>query len=357
MSLQQTLTARIRRDGPLAVADYMAACNDAYYAQGDVFGRAGDFITAPEISQTFGELIGLWCAVTWQSLGAPKTFRLIECGPGRGTLMADALRAAARVPGFHDAARIHLVERSAALRKMQREKLKGEIVAWHDDLSDVPEGVCLVIANEFLDALPVRQWQKTSGGWIERAVDVSARGDLQFTAGRARDLDIPLAVAADAPDGAIFETAPAAIAWTRTTADRIAAHGGAALVIDYGHTTTALGETLQAVKAHRYHDPLIDPGAADLTAHVDFAAIATAAREMGARVFGPTPQGTWLGRLGIAVRAAQLAAGKDEVTAKSIAAGVKRLTTPDAMGLLFKVLAFTHPTLEACEGFGEDGRT
>lgn len=354
MSFAEDLKDRIRRSGPLSVADYMEACANAYYARGDVFGAGGDFITAPEISQTFGEIVGLWCAVTWQALGAPKTFRLIECGPGRGTLMADALRAARRVPGFRDAARVHLVERSARLREMQRAALKGELVTWHDDIEDVPVGVCIVLANEFLDALPVRQWEKTERVWIERAVALDNAGDLHFTHGTARDLDIPLAISADAAPGAIFETSPASIGWTRSLAARLTDHGGAALVIDYGHTATAIGDTLQAVKAHRYHSALADPGAVDITAHVDFEAIATAAREMGAKVFGPVPQGAWLTRLGITVRAAQLAAGKDEAQAKTIQGAVNRLIAPDAMGLLFKVLAFTHPALAACEGFAQD---
>lgn len=354
MRLEDALKERIRRSGPLPVADYMEACADAYYAHGEVFGAAGDFITSPEISQTFGEIVGLWCAVTWQALGAPKTFRLIECGPGRGTLMADALRAAARVPGFRDAARIHLVERSAKLREKQREALKGVLVTWHDDLDDVPAGLCIVIANEFLDALPIRQWEKTARGWIERAVEIDAAGHFRFTRGSARDLDIPLAISTDAKDGDIFETSPAIIGWTRKLADRLVDHGGAALVIDYGHTATAVGDTLQAVKAHRYHPVLNDPGEADLTAHVDFEAVATAAREMGAKVFGPTTQGAWLARLGITVRAAQLASGKGEAQAKEIQTAVQRLIAPDGMGLLFKVLAFTQPALAGCEGFEQD---
>ncbi|MCA0200268.1 MAG: SAM-dependent methyltransferase [Proteobacteria bacterium] len=354
MSLAAALVARIRREGPISVADYIEACANAYYATGEVFGAGGDFITAPEISQTFGEIVGLWCAVTWQALGAPKTFRLIECGPGRGTLMADALRAASRVPGFVDAARIHLVERSPKLREKQRAALKGAGATWHDDIEDVPAGLAIVIANEFLDALPIRQWEKTERGWIERAVDVAPDGALRFTLGKARDLDIPLSTSADAAPGAIFETSPATLDWTRRLAARLTEHGGAALVIDYGHTKTALGDTLQAVKAHRYHSPLADPGEADITAHVDFEAVATAAREMGVKVFGPTPQGAWLTRLGITVRGAQLAAGKDEVKAKDIRGAVERLIAPDGMGLLFKVLAFTNPALEACEGFGED---
>jgi NADH dehydrogenase [ubiquinone] 1 alpha subcomplex assembly factor 7 len=354
MSLAADLKDRIKRSGPLSVADYMEACANAYYARGDVFGAKGDFITAPEISQTFGEIVGLWCAVTWQALGAPKSFRLIECGPGRGTLMADALRAAARAPGFRDAARIHLVERSAKLRAKQRETLKGELVTWHDELEGVPAGAAIVIANEFLDALPVRQWVKTDRGWIERAVDVDAGGAFRFTRGTARDLELPLAVAADATEGAIFETSPAVIGWTRNLANRLVEHGGAALTIDYGHAKTAVGDTLQAVKGHRFHDPLADPGEADVTAHVDFEAVAIAAREMGAKVFGPTPQGAWLARLGITVRAARLAAGKDEAKANEIEGAVQRLIAADGMGSLFKVLAFTQPTLAACEGFGED---
>lgn len=354
MSLSRILKDRICRSGPLPVADFMDACATAYYARGDVFGASGDFITSPEISQTFGEIVGLWCAVTWQALGSPKTFRLIECGPGRGTLMADALRAAARVPGFRDAARVHLVERSAALREKQREALKGIPVTWHEDIDDVPAGVCLVVANEFLDALPIRQWVKTARGWIERAVEVDASGQFRFTHGSARDLDIPLAISADAKDEDIFETSPAVIGWTRKLADRLVEHGGAALVIDYGHTQTAIGDTLQAVKAHRYHAVLDDPGEADLTAHVDFEAVATAAREMGAKVFGPVPQGAWLARLGITVRAAQLASGKGEAQAKAIQNAVQRLIAPDGMGLLFKVLAFTQPALAACEGFAQD---
>lgn len=354
MTLADTLRERIRRSGPLPVADYMEACADAYYARGQAFGRGGDFITAPEISQTFGEIVGLWAAVTWRALGAPKTFRLIECGPGRGTLMADALRAAGRVPGFKDAARIHLVERSRALRETQRTALKGEQVTWHDEIGDVPEGLAIIVGNEFLDALPVRQWEKTERGWIERAVGVDANGAFHFTHGTARDLDIPLAISADAAIGAIFETSPAVLDWTRRVAARLTDHGGAALVIDYGHTATALGDTLQAVKAHRYHDVLADAGDADVTAHVDFAAVATAAREMGAKVWGPTPQGQWLTRLGVTVRGAQLAAGKDPARAEEIKGAVERLIAPDGMGLLFKVLAFTHTALAACEGFEQD---
>lgn len=354
MSLKDTLKERIGRSGPLPVADFMDACANTYYARGDVFGATGDFITSPEISQTFGEIVGLWCAVTWQALGSPKSFRLIECGPGRGTLMADALRAAGRIPGFQDAARVHLVERSATLREKQRAALKGTPATWHDDIDDVPAGPCIVVANEFLDALPIRQWVKTERGWIERAVETDAHGDFRFTRGTARDLDIPLTISADAKDGDIFETSPAVIGWTRKLANRLVEHGGAALVIDYGHTATAIGETLQAVKAHRYHPVLDEPGEADLTAHVDFEAVATAAREMGAEVFGPIPQGAWLARLGITVRAAQLASGKGEAQARDIQTAVQRLIAPDGMGLLFKVLAFTQPALAACEGFAQD---
>ena len=354
MTLATELRARIGRSGPIPVAAYMEACARTYYARGDAFGARGDFITAPEISQTFGEIVGLWSAATWMALGSPKTFRLIECGPGRGTLMADALRAAARAPGFKEAARIHFVERSAKLRERQREAMKATPATWHEDIDEVPAGFAIVIANEFLDALPVRQWQKTGRGWVERAVDVDGSGAFRFVCGTARDLDIPLAISAVAEEGAIFETSPAAIDWTRKLAHRLVEFGGAALVIDYGHARTAVGDTLQAVKAHRFHDVLKDPGEADVTAHVDFEAVATAARDMGAAVFGPTTQGDWLMRLGINVRAVQLTAGKDDAAREAIVGAVRRLTAPDAMGALFKVLAFAHPALAACEGFGED---
>jgi len=341
------LAERIRREGPLSVADYMSAIAEAYYAQGNVFGVDGDFITAPEISQTFGELIGLWCAVVWQSMNAPNVFHLVECGPGRGTLMRDLLRAAGRVPGFSPA--IHLIERSTALKARQRALLKDRAVTWHDDISTVPAGPMILVANEFLDALPIRQFQKTADGWAERHVALREHGQFGFVLKPTTLENAPPANLGD-----VFETSPAVTSFVGDVAARIARDGGAAVMIDYGHKTTAIGETLQAVKKHRPCGVFDTPGEADLTAHVDFAAVAATARARGAKVHGPIEQGTWLSGLGIKLRGIQLAKGKDAATAKTIESGITRLTAPDAMGALFKVIAVTHPALATPEGFQQD---
>lgn len=350
--LADSLRARIQRDGFITVADYMSAVADAYYAQGDVFGVKGDFTTAPEISQTFGEMIGLWCAVTWQQMGQPNPFRLIECGPGRGTLMADALRAGKQVPGFVESAEIHLVERSAALRAMQRDKLKAYHVEWHTQFDDIPSGPAIIIGNEFLDALPIRQFQRTENGWAERIVKVDANGAFVFDTHLIDSVPIPIPVAAHADVGAIFETSDAVRDIVSMISTRIVRDGGAALLIDYGHVESALGETLQAIKQHRYFPVLEAPGAADITAHVDFAHVKTVAKIHGAAVFGPIEQGIWLRGLGIGVRHMQLARGKPSDVAHSIDQGVRRLTDPHGMGVLFKVIALANPELTHMEGFG-----
>ncbi len=345
------LTAQIQRDGPMSVADFMAAASDAYYARGDVFGAAGDFTTAPEISQTFGEIIGAWIAVTWQNMGGAAPLRLVECGPGRGTLMADALRAASRVDGFSQAVQVHLVERSAALRSRQRATLGGRAVAWHAAVSEVPPGPMILVANEFLDALPIRQFEKTGDGWAERCVTLNAAGRFTFTLRPAPDAPVPPALAGRAPAGAIFETAPAVMTAVASIARRIAEGGGAALLIDYGYTVAGLGDSLQGVKAHRHHPVLETPGEADLTAHVNFAAVAETARHCGASVHGPIEHGAWLKRLGINARGATLATAASPDKARDILAGIERLTAPAAMGSLFKVIAITHRTLPVPDGF------
>jgi NADH dehydrogenase [ubiquinone] 1 alpha subcomplex assembly factor 7 len=347
--IADALADLIRRDGPLTVAAYMDAVAQAYYGRGDVFGSEGDFITAPEISQTFGELIGLWCAVVWRNMGAPKSFALVECGPGRGTLMSDLLRAAARVPGFTAAASIHLVERSAALQTQQRKKLEGREVTWHEDITALPEGPSILIANEFLDALPIHQFEKTAAGWAERHVALDERGGFGFIL-----KPITLEHAPHAATGEIFEISPATIDVVTHIAARIAKYNGAALLIDYGHKRTAIGETLQAVKKHKPCGIFEVPGTADLTAHVDFDAVARAAGKAGAKVHGPLEQGAWLNRLGIKLRGLQLAKSKDAATARTIESGIRRLTEPDAMGVLFKVMALTHPALVTPDGFHQD---
>lgn len=352
--LSETLRQRIATTGPISVAEYMAACNAAYYGRGDVFGVGGDFVTAPEISQTFGELIGLWCAVTWQAMGAPYPFRLVECGPGRGTLMKDLLRATARVSGFHAAADIHLVETSPGLRAIQAHALEDHHTTWHDSFASVPNGPLIVVANEFLDALPVRQFERIAAGWGERMIGLNESGDFIFTAQPCQAAPVPIPQAAEAEPGAVFEISEAAADWVRTVSERIARHGGAALIADYGHKTQALGDTVQAVRRHSFHPVLSSPGEADLTAHVDFAAVAQTAGKAGARVFGPLEQGVWLRRLGIQMRLTQLSTGKSAAVARDIGAGVRRLIEPDAMGLLFKVIALAHPSLASLEGFAQD---
>jgi NADH dehydrogenase [ubiquinone] 1 alpha subcomplex assembly factor 7 len=348
--LAAVLAARIARDGPLPLAEVMAAASAAYYARGDGIGRSGDFVTAPEISQVFGELIGLWCAVAWERLGRPRPVLLVECGPGRGTLMADALRAAARSADFLAAAEVHLIERSAALRARQKAALAGHAVTWHDDLGTVPPGPLILVANEFLDALPIRQFEKTAAGWAERHV-AAEDGRLVFV---SRPCGAPPILPDAAPPGAVAETSPATEAFIDTLARRLVAGSGAALLIDYGYVGPALGETLQAVKAHAYHPVLADLGEADLTAHVDFGALARVARAAGAQVHGPEAQGTFLARLGIAVRTAQLARGKHAARAAEIAAATRRLTAPDGMGLLLKAMAVTSPSLAPLDGFAQD---
>jgi SAM-dependent MidA family methyltransferase len=359
---------RIGADGPMTVADYMAACltdpRHGYYLGRDPLGRSGDFITAPEISQMFGELIGLWCVAAWEALGSPPRFTLAEFGPGRGTLMADALRAAAIRPGFAAGAEIALVEVSPALRAAQADRLRGVAgVRWIEDVGDLPAMPLIAVANEYFDALPIRQFVRTDEGWAERMVGLDADGRLAFQLGPVADAapgeaDVsslagetakpgersePLAkrVRSKAAASAVLETSPAAWRIARELATRIVAGGGAALIVDYGHAAPGFGDTLQAVRAHQYDDPLAHPGEADLSAHVDFAALAAAAASAGAAVRPPVDQATFLTRAGIGERAAHLADGKAEETRSSIKAAVDRLTGPDQMGRLFKALAFS----------------
>jgi NADH dehydrogenase [ubiquinone] 1 alpha subcomplex assembly factor 7 len=323
------IRAEIAASGPMRLDRYMALCNARYYATRDPLGRRGDFVTAPEMTQAFGELLGAWVAAVWQSLGRPEPVVLAEAGPGRGTLMADALRLADRVaPDFAAAARVHLIETSPLLRTAQDLRLRGRVAAWHDGIETLPEGPLLLLANEFLDALPVRQ---ILAGGRERAV------------GLAGDRLVWTAIAAtDAPDPG--ERSDAACAWMGTLAARIARQGGAALVIDYGHADGA-ADTLQAVRGHAPADPLAAPGEADLTAHVDFAAVAAAAREAGAEVHGPVAQGAFLRALGLPERTAVLCRAARPETARQLQAAARRLMDADAMGLLFKAVAITQPGL------------
>ena len=345
------LAARFRRlirsDGPISVARFMGESNAQYYASRDPLGSAGDFVTAPEISQIFAAIAGLWLAERWTRAAPPEGAFYAELGPGRGTLARDALRAMGRV-GL--AASVHLVEGSPALRAVQAGVVPGAF--FHTDSSGLPEaGPMLLLANEFLDALPIRQLVRTEAGWRERMIGLAGE-DFAFVAGSS-DMSAALGdLHADTPLGTIIETSPAAAAVVGEVADRIMRQGGAALLIDYGHLTPRTGSTLQAVRAHRRVDPLAQPGEADLTAHVDFTALAGIAGRTGCRV-DMTTQGEWLSAMGIDVRAAALARAAP-AQANSVAIARDRLVKPEEMGQLFKVMAITAPGWPAPAGFSPD---
>ena len=352
--IEQHLRRIIARDGPISVARFMAEAlghpTHGYYARGDPFGRAGDFITAPEVSQMFGELIGLWCAHSWGQMDRPPRFVLVELGPGRGTLLADALRAARIEPEFLRAALLHLVETSPALKAKQRESLADIPVVWHDDIAGVPDGPLIAIANEFFDALPIRQFERTERGWRERLVTLDeSRDSFAFTLAQAPPPEVP--AAGRRGKGGIAEVSPAAIELARVLGARVARDGGAALIIDYGEIEGGAGDTLQAVRRHRPWPRLARPGSADLTAHVDFAALARAAREAGAAVHGPRPQGEFLRALGIEERARRLLAGASDAQAREIRSALVRLIDERRMGGLFKVLCLAHPELPTPAGY------
>ena len=357
-ALAEEIRERIRRDGPINIATYMELClhhpAHGYYRRGRPIGAAGDFVTAPEVSQMFGELIGLWCAAVWQSMGQPRRVRLVELGPGRGTLLVDALRAVRTVPAFPDAIDLHVVESSESLRAEQAALLADAQPTWHERLETVPSGPVLVIANEFFDALPIRQFERVGNAWQERLVALTPSSQaLRFAASDSVPVEDGFGCA---PSGAIVERAPARDALAGALAERVAAEGGAALIIDYGHEQPGFGDTLQAMKRHRRHDALDEPGSADLTAHVDFSALASAARREGAHVFGPIPQGRFLKGLGIEARAARLRQDASADQVAEIDSALRRLTGVHSMGELFKALALTHPALTVPPGFETEAR-
>jgi NADH dehydrogenase [ubiquinone] 1 alpha subcomplex assembly factor 7 len=357
-ALGRALAARIRATGPIPLADYMAEAlthpTFGYYRRGDPLGAAGDFITAPEVSQMFGELIGFWLVEAWERLGRPDPMMLVELGPGRGTLMADALRAAKVRPEFGAAVRLQLVESSPGLRARQAAALQHAQPQWHDGWETVPGGPLLLIANEFFDALPIRQFQRTDAGWCERMVALDETGE------RFRWVLAPPSAAAEAllaPEqlqaavGAIAEVSPAARGLAAAIGAGLAEAPSAALIVDYGHDRSAPGDTLQAVRRHQPADPLEDPGEADLTAHVDFAALARAARAAGAEAHGPVAQGDFLKALGIELRAERLCAHATPEQAEAIRSGLHRLIGEAEMGRLFRVLALTSPGFGPPAGF------
>ena len=406
-ALGAELIRLIRSEGPLPVSRYMALClghpRHGYYMTRDPFGAQGDFTTAPEISQMFGELIGIWAAGVWQAMGAPAAFRLVELGPGRGTLMADMLRAMTVLPAFRAAAAVHLVETSPVLRELQARTLAGAASpVWHDTIASALDGPVIVVANEFLDALPLDQFVMTDEGWRERLVGLDSDGGLAFglaglaqrapspaagevwSEGRGKDrgeetrdegrtsdhpqlgdaarLDPPSGAArrrlpqgeqASAPGGAVFEHPRAALDIVSTIARHIASAGGAALFIDYGSAQSGFGDTLQAMKGHAFVDPLTEPGEADLTVHVDFARMAAAGLRSGAAAHGPASQRDFLLALGLAARAQSLASRATHAQAATLQEAFDRLTAPGATGMgdLFKALAFSHPGLPSLPGF------
>ncbi len=317
----------------MRMSDFGALALASYYAERDPLGAQGDFITAPEISQVFGELIGLFLGAVWQDLGRPDPVQVIELGPGRGTLMLDAMRAAHRVPGFINAAQIHLVETSPSLQAIQAAKLPS--AHHHTRLQSVPDGPALILANEFFDCLIPRQLERTPQGWVERCVHLDPDQQFALTLGR-QPLDYLVPDELRRADvGAVYETAPQAGALAEELALMVSAKG-CALIIDYGHKAPRLGATIQALRSHQYHPVLDRPGLADVTAHVDFSSLAQAAKRH-AQVFGPIDQGVFLDRLGLWPRTEQLAAARPDL-ADALRAASRRLIAPDAMGQLFQVI-------------------
>jgi NADH dehydrogenase [ubiquinone] 1 alpha subcomplex assembly factor 7 len=377
--LARKLAARIAESGPIPFHDYMQAClydpEHGYYKRKDPLGRGGDFITAPEISQVFGELIGLWAGETWRLMGQPQELRLIELGPGRGTLMADALRALGVLPGILKSVTVHLIETSVALQSAQRAALASAPcpVFWHSEMGEVPPGPATIIANEFLDCLPVRQYvfEAATQLWRERVVTFETdgfrfelsqdgiedpltrplRGHPLPRRGEGNSAELPSPLAgegmgvrgslSDAEDGAFLEIRPGTAAILEAFAARAAQAPFASLIVDYGYSRPSWGDTVQAVSRHRYAGLVERPGEADLTAHVDFCSLIRQAQALGLSAYGPMPMGEWLLRLGLEARAIQLLSRVPEEKAGEVQSRIARLVDPNQMGALFKAAVFT----------------
>lgn len=350
--------------GPERLDRFMARANAAYYATHDPFA---DFTTAPEITQAFGEVIGAWAAVVWAQMGAPAPVLLAEAGPGRGTLMADALRAVGQAaPAFRAALRVHLIETSPRLRAIQAKAVPG--ATWHARFEDLPPGPLVLVGNEFLDALPIRQFVWRGGGWLERYVEDGSFSEFPLPLGKGAEGGVPGAAALGPlpltpsskgrgdsdEEGTVIEHSQAAHAFVGALAARLTAAPGGALFLDYGPTTSTYGDSLQALRDGRPADPLAAPGSADLTAHVDFAGLAATARAAGAAIHGPIPQGVFLTRLGLMQRTDRLARARPPGKALALIAAARRLVEPHRMGRLFKAMALTSPDTPVPPGFEED---
>jgi NADH dehydrogenase [ubiquinone] 1 alpha subcomplex assembly factor 7 len=351
--LAARLLDEIRQEGPITIARFMQAClfdpHHGYYATGPLIGGAGegDFLTAPETSQMFGELLGLWCVHEWTTMGKPDPFVLIELGPGRGALIADAWRAAKVAPGFHDAAQLRLIDPSRPLRRLQAESLAkvGAEGVWLDSIEEAPQGPMLLLANEVLDCLPIRQFVTTPEGWRERLV-----GEASHGLGFGLSHPLPIAKPETAPDGYWREVAEGAETFLRPLLARLIQSPGRALFLDYGYEDPNGADTLQAVRRHQKLHPLEAPGQSDLTAQVDFAAIAARAADVGVQSYGPLRQGVFLKSLGIAERAAALAQRNPD-RQERLDRELNRLVAPDQMGDLFKALCLSSPLLPPPAGF------
>lgn len=359
MTLEVFLKQRIAAEGTLSVAQFMQEALShpeyGYYQRQDPFGTQGDFITAPEISQVFGELLGIWCAVAWEGMGAPSAVALVELGPGRGTLMNDLLRGTKHIPHFHDALEVHLVETSPHLTTLQQQSLQKfhpMRFYWHQDITSLPQKPLFLVANELLDALPIHQYVKTNEGWREQGVGLHAEtGAFLF------EKMLPpkgVVLPKDMLEGAVVERCPAAVELVAAVSRHIASYGGAALFIDYGYEENGFKGTLQAVKSHRYHPVLEEVGNADLTAHVDFSALKQAAAKEKVAVYGTVPQSHLLEALGIEMRTKMLLQQMPREDWPLFLKGIERLVHPQAMGELFKVMAITAKEMPVPVGFEKE---
>ena len=354
--LDKDLVALIAQEGPISIERYMALCLSdpryGYYMTRDPLGARGDFITAPEISQVFGELLGLWCGECFRLMGSPAAFMLVELGPGRGTLMADALRVLKIVPGFLDAVDVHLVETSPVLRSIQETTLApgGHAIQWHTSIDSLPAKPAIILANEFFDALPIRQFQKEAQGWHERLVGLGDNNELIL--GLSADT-APHLASLKADDGSVYEEARIGATIMRSLARHLRSYGGAMLAIDYGHSKSGMGDTWQALAHHAYVDPLANAGEADLTSHVDFQKLGESAEAGGAMIGPVITQRDLLLRLGLEPRMQQLTRGNPDRSYDITKACLRLIdhTTPQAMGQLFKALAIAHPNFGPIPAF------